>query len=141
MLLSDVLVEVLELFMELSDVLLEFSASNAKSTRPEDALMVTSWIVPTRWPEASFTCAPVSLLARTVLSLSRPVALSCLVLQLLWSEESLYCWSCDCSHADAASIEHAAHTAVIRKNFFVICIFLCVAVPVSKENRHFQAPF
>jgi len=96
MLLSGVLVEELELFIELSDVLLELSESKAKSTRPDDALIVTSWMVPTRWPEESLTCAPVSLLTRTVLSLSRPVALRCLVLQLRLADESLEGWSCDC---------------------------------------------
>jgi hypothetical protein len=133
---SDVLVEELELFIELSDVLLElFSESRAKSTRPEDALIVTSWMVPIRWPEESLTCAPVSLLARTVLSLSRPVALKCFVLQLRLADESLDGWSCDCdcAHADAASIEQAAHTAVIRENFFVILYSFVLLFLVSKE--------
>jgi hypothetical protein len=146
MLLSVVVVEELELFIELSDVLLELSESNAKSTRPEDGLMITSCTVPTRWPEESLTCAPVSLLARTVLSLSRPVALRCLVLQLRFAEEeSLEGWSCDCdcAHADAASIEQAAHTAVIRENFFVItsCSFvLCSSFrkKIDTAKRRFE---
>ncbi len=145
MLLSVVVVVELELFIELSDVLLELSESKAKSTRPEAALIVRSWMVPTLWPEESFTCAPVILLARTVLSLSRPVALRCLVLQLRLADELVDCWSCDCdcdcAHADAASVEQAVQIAVIRENFFVILCSFVLLFLVSKENRHFQAPF
>ena len=70
---------------------LEFRESKAKSIRPEDGLMITSWIVPTRCPEESVTCAPDNLLARTRCSLFRPVALSRFVLELRFADESFDC--------------------------------------------------
>ena|SRR6185312_9364370 len=99
-----------------------FTDNSAKSTRPDDGLMRVSSIVAIRLPEESFTAAPLNCVARTECSPSLPVALKCLVLQLRLADESLDCWPCDsdCAHADAASIEHAAHTVVIFKNAFVI---------------------
>jgi hypothetical protein len=93
-----------------------------------------------RWPEESFTCAPLSRLARIAWSLFRPVALRCLVLQLRLAEGSLDDWLCEsvCAHADAASIEHAAHITVIFKNAFVIPQFI-VAVSISKKPTPLSA--
>jgi hypothetical protein len=113
----------LDLLFALAEVLAGVNESRAKSIWPELALMMTSWMVPTRCRDESLTCAPTSLLARTQFSVLRPVALSRLVLQLRFAVESLDCMSCDCAQTDAAR-EHAAHIMVNLENAFFIARFI-----------------
>jgi hypothetical protein len=92
------------------------------STLPVAGLMIVSSSVAIRWPDASFTVAPLNCVARTDCAPSRPVALKCLVLELRTAGASLDGWPCEsaCARTDAPSIEHAAHTNVIFRNLSFI---------------------
>ena len=104
------------------------SDSNAKSIRPECGFTMMSCSCPARFPEMSLTCAPTSLLARTVVSFMRPVAVRCLVLQLwpdcVWLEESFGFDGADCAREDAESSVQVAQMIVTLRNVFVISRFL-----------------